>query len=191
MGGERTGKRKCLYLCIACLILLTSYGCVSSEKTRERVEVEVNRLRPGEERKAAKPVATEAPRVAELPPAEVSPPGHAPLHRARKLLSQGDYEGSLREAEKALSLAAGKSPADEALFSMGLVFAHSGNPKKDYGKAVGFLKRVMKEYPQSPWAEEAKVLLALIQENENLSQMIEKSKQVDIEIEEKKRKRSK
>jgi hypothetical protein len=53
---------------------------------------------------------------------------------------------------------------------------------------------LIKDYPQSPWSEQAKIWTAVLQENEklnqtieNLNQVIEKSKKVDIQIEEKKR----
>ena len=192
MGRKRTGARKHLYFCIANLIFLTSLGCATSEKTIERIEVEVATLKPSEEGVQAKPVASERPKLMEPTPTELIPVGaHVPVLRAKKLFSQGDYEGSLKENEKALSLSNGKPPADEALFNMGLIYVHFANPRKDYGKALGFLKRLMKEYPQSPWTEEAKVWVAVLQENEKLSEMIEKSKQVDIEIEEMKRKNGK
>ena len=77
---------------------------------------------------------------------------------------------------------------------MGLIFAHAGNPKKDYGRSVAFFRRMIKEYPQSSLAEQAKIWIGILQENEKLNQMIqnlnlviEESKRVDIEIEEKKR----
>jgi TolA-binding protein len=109
------------------------------------------------------------------------------LVHAQKLLAQGDYEGSLKENQNALSLSANRVPGDEALFNIGLVHAHVGNPKKDYRKAVGYFRRLIQEYPQSPLVEQAKIWVGVLQANEKLSQMIEKSKQVDIEIEGKKR----
>ena len=81
---------------------------------------------------------------------------------------------------------------------MGLIYAHPGNPKRDYGKSLSYFKKLMKDYPQSPWSELAKAWTGMIQENERLNQTveklnqtIEKSKQVDIEIEEKKREKGK
>jgi len=120
------------------------------------------------------------------------------LLRAQKLLAQGDYEAALKENQKALSLSGNRLPGDEALFNMGLIYAHSGNPKKDYGKSLSFLRKLLKDYPQSPRAERTKIWIEMLQENQKLSQAveelnraIEKSKQVDIEIEEKKRETTK
>ena len=120
------------------------------------------------------------------------------LLRAQKLLAHGDYEAALKENQKALSLSGNRLPGDEALFNMGLIYAHSGNPKKDYGKSLSFLRKLLKDYPQSPRAERTKIWIEMLQENQKLNQAveelnraIEKSKQVDIEIEEKKRETTK
>ena len=120
------------------------------------------------------------------------------LLRGQKLLAQGNYEGALRENQKTLSLSGENPPGDEALFNMGLIYAHAKNPRKDYEKSIFFFKRLMKDYPQSSWAEPAKAWTGMVQEIEKLNQtiqqlnqVIEKSKRVDIEIEEKKREKTK
>jgi TolA-binding protein len=81
---------------------------------------------------------------------------------------------------------------------MGLILAHPGNSKKDYAKSLALFKRLMKDHPRSPWTEQAQAWVGVLQENEKLSRsieelsrVIEKSKQVDIEIEEKKREKAK
>lgn len=107
--------------------------------------------------------------------------------RGQKLLAQGDYEGSLKENQRVLSISPDGPPADEAVFNMGLIYAHAGNPKRDYRKAMGFFRKLISEYPQSPLVEQAKVWVGVLHLNEKLSQMLDKSKQVDIEIEEMKR----
>ncbi len=118
--------------------------------------------------------------------------------RVQNLLAQGDYEGALRENQRVLSRSGNKPPGDKALFNIGLIYAHAGNPKKDYAKALGSFRRIIKDYPKSPWVEEAKIWVGMLQENEKLNRgieeltlVIEKSKQVDIEIEEKKREKTK
>jgi tetratricopeptide (TPR) repeat protein len=117
---------------------------------------------------------------------------------SQKLLAEGNYEGALKENQRILSLSGQNPPADEALFNIGLIHAHPGNTKRDYGKSLTFFRKLIKEYPQSPWAEQAKTWAGMLQENEKLSRsieeltrVIEKSKQVDIEIEEKKREKAK
>jgi tetratricopeptide (TPR) repeat protein len=113
------------------------------------------------------------------------------LLRGQKLLAQGDYEGSFAENQKVLTLSTHKPPEDEALFNIGLIYAHFDNPKKDYSKSLDYFKKMIQNYPKSPLVEQAKIWVEMLQENERLNQIIEKSKQVDIEIEEKKREISK
>ena len=105
---------------------------------------------------------------------------HDHLLRARDLVAQGDYDGAVRENQQVLSLSPDASPGDEALFSLGLIYAHYGNPKKDFKRSLGFFTRIVKEFPGSPLAEEAKIWIGVLGS-------IEKAKQVDIQIEEKKK----
>ena len=140
------------------------------------------------------------------------------LLRGKKLLAQGDFESSLKEHEKVLSLSANQTPGDEAVFNMGLIYAHIGNPKKDHGKALSLFRKLTKDYPKSPWVEQAKIWVGILEEderlnemfrklkeederlnqvfkklkdeNERLNQVFKKLKEVDIEIEEKKREKA-
>ena len=102
---------------------------------------------------------------------------------AQNLLAKGDYEGSLRESQRVLGLLKDQPPADTAIFNMGLVYAHPKNPKKDNKRAIYFFNRVIKGYPDGPWAEQAKIWVGVLDG-------VEKLKQVDLEIEERKRDRS-
>ncbi len=121
-----------------------------------------------------------------------------PLVSGRELFVQGRYDEALRELQRALAASSRHSLEDEALFLAGMIYAHPGNPKKDYVKSLGYFKRLLKDHPQSSWAELAKAWTQMLQDNDRLSQAveklhqtIEKSKQVDIEIEEKKREKGK
>jgi outer membrane protein assembly factor BamD (BamD/ComL family) len=120
------------------------------------------------------------------------------LVTAQKLLDQGDYEGALKENQKVLSLYDNVPPGDEALFNAGLIYAHYGYPKRDCKKSLDLFKRLVQMFPQSPLVGQAKIWIGILQENERLSREIEelnktikKSKQVDIEIDEKKKELSK
>jgi len=162
LGRERNRTWKHLYFCIACMILISLAGCATLK------EMEAKR----ETRKY--------------------------LITAQKLVDQGDYEGSLKENQKVLSLYDNASPGDEALFNAGLIYAHPGYPKRDYQKSLDHFKRLVKVFPQSPFAGQAKIWIGILQENERLKREIEelnktinKSKQVDIEIDEKKKELSK
>ena len=181
MGRKRTGTRKFIYLCIVNLICSAFFGCAVLCE-RQKVAVNKAAVNNEESQKKENPLKILSDR----------------LLRARELLEQQDYDGSLKEYQEILSLAGQNPPGDEALFNMGLIYAHSGNPKKDYGKSVGFLNKLTKGYPQSPFVVQARIWAGILQENEKLNQtvqklnqMIEESKRVDIEIEEKKRGRGK
>lgn len=102
------------------------------------------------------------------------------LGSVQHLLRQGDFEGALRENRKALAAAPEGDDADIALFDMGLIHAHYANPKKDYAKALESFRRLRNKYPRSPLAEEAKIWIGVLE-------TMEKAKQIDIEIEEKKK----
>lgn len=97
-----------------------------------------------------------------------------------KYLEQGKYEKSLKESRRILANSSKKSDKGEALFSIALVYAHYNNPDKDFQKAAEYFAKLIKEYPGSPLIEQAKIWL-------NVLDVIEKAKQVDIEIEIKKK----
>jgi len=141
------------------------------------------------------------------------------LITAQKLLDRGDYEGSLKENRKVLSLYESVPPGDEALFNTGLIYAHYGYSQKDHKKSLDLFKRLVEIFPQSPLVEQAKIWIGMLQENERLNKeikeldktikkskqenerlnreieglnkTIKKSKQVDIELDEKKKEFSK
>lgn len=173
MGRQRSGTRKHILLCAAGLIVFFSLmGCATLK-------------------------GKAVPRAEEQ--------SHQYLVRGRDLFAHGDYEGALRENEKVLSLEGNKPPADRALFYIGLIYASPGNPKKDYRKSLNCFTKLIQDYPQSVWIEEAKVMTGMLYENQKLNQIVEKSAQdverlnrmiersiqVDIEIEDKKRQRTK
>jgi len=53
------------------------------------------------------------------------------------------------------------------------------------------LPQLIKDYPESPLVEQSKIWVKVLQKNEELNQVIQKLKQVDIEIEERKREKGK
>ena len=177
MGGKSSRSRQHVHICITLLILLCG-GCGAISK-KEVAKVNV----PLPE------VVLEPPSLPEPPPSVEEP--RAALERreaneslilAQNLMAKGDYEGSLRESQKVLGLLKDQPPADTAIFNMGLIYAHPKNPKKDNKRAIYFFN-LIKGYPDSPWAEQAKIWVGVLDG-------VEKLKQVDLEIEERKRDRS-
>jgi tetratricopeptide (TPR) repeat protein len=129
---------------------------------------------------------SEKPKQAEIKTEEPDEAREA-LVRSQRLLAQGDFDGALASAQRALSLSARKPSEEDALLTLGSIYAHPGNPKKDFTKSLEFFRKLVKEHPKSPSAEQGKIWIGVLQENEKLNEMIQKSKQVDLEIEEKKR----
>lgn len=187
MGRKRTRAGKFVHICLAGLILFSWSGCTPSKRQSTSREVVG-------------------------PQAETRERALEHLQRAKALLQEGEYKGSLTESQKALALAKGDSPGDEALYLMGMILAHSDSPKRDYEKALACLQRLLKDYPQSPRVQEARVWTAVLQEsqklregldkakeleaaaleeNQKLKEAIEKAKEVDIMVEKKKREKEK
>ena len=144
MGGKRSGKRKHIHLCIAVLILLSPLACAFDQMMSTRM-VDAS----GEEARA-----------------------HLVL--GRKFFAEGNFASALKENEKVLSLAGRDTPIDEALFSIGLIHAHFDNLARDYGKSLIALRKLIKDYPGSPLAQQAKVIMGLIQDNDNLNRRVER-----------------
>lgn len=158
MGRKRKRDWKCLYLCIAGVIAISLSGCAALKDMKTGWDAREH------------------------------------LANARTLFDHGDYEGSLKENQKVILLCDNSPPEDEALFYAGLIYAHYGYPKRDYQKSLDLFKRLVRNFPHSPFAGKAKILIGILQENERskrdieaLNKTIKKSKQVDIEIEEKKK----
>ncbi len=109
--------------------------------------------------------------------------------RSQKLVAQGNYERAVSEGQKVLASTDPRSSKDEALFNLGLIYAHSGNPQRDIQKSLEYFRKLIKNYPKSPFVEQAKIWVGILEENEELNYVIQKLKQVDIDIEEMKRSR--
>jgi tetratricopeptide (TPR) repeat protein len=178
MGGEPSRAGQYLYILTALLIFLA--GCSLSRNEPQA---------PKEPAIANPPESPVVPESLPEPAVEVEPQelreqreASEHLQLAQNLLAKGDYEGSLRESRQVLVLVKDQSPADAAMFHMGLVYASPKNPKRDNKQAIGFFKRVIKSYPDSPWVEQAKIWVGVLDG-------VEKLKQVDLDIEEKKRDR--
>jgi TolA-binding protein len=100
--------------------------------------------------------------------------------RNQKLWAQNEFERVLEENQAVLAKFGHKPPADEALYALGFTYVQANNAKKDYNKAVSYLKRLLKEFPQSPRAEEARAWVQILE-------LWERSKQIDLEIEKKRK----
>jgi hypothetical protein len=174
MGRKCTGPGKYIYICIAFLICFVISGCAASVGNVEAQKTQMDEPR-------------------------------------WRSLSTDD----LQEDQKNLHLSEKISSSDETLFDSGIRYADPGSHSKDYNRAITTFKRLLTEHPKSTWSyrghviseilqenaklrklsgdiqlENAKVRKQnadLLQENAKLKEIIEQSKKVDIEIEQKKR----
>ena len=152
MGGKRSGKRKHIHLCIAVLILLSPLACTFDQMMSTRM-VDAS----GEE-------------------------AQAHLVLGRKYFAEGNFASALKENEKVLFLAGRNTPIDEALFSIALIHAHFDNLARDYGKSLIALRKLIKDYPGSPLAQQAKVIVGLIQNNNSLNRRVERLNSIIAEL---------
>jgi hypothetical protein len=175
MGRKCTWPGKYINICIAFIISFAISGCVASVGDME-----------------AKTAQGDA----------------APRWRFLKAdASQEDQQNKLSSEKASLN--------DERLFDIGISYADQGNSTKDYNKSIATFKKLVTEHPNSIWVYRGHVLsdilqentklkkqgtdllqentklkkqgTDLLQENTKLKEIIEQSKKVDIEIEQKKR----
>lgn len=159
MGKERTPAGKFFYFFSAGLIFFLLIGFIPSKE--EFVSA------PGQE--------VSPPKVP--PKKELPKPTVKDLSHAKALFDMGSYIAALEENEKILSRSAKDGIRGQALFNIGLIYAHAENPQRDAEKALQSFKAVIKEYPWGPLTGEAKVLVGVLQEKEKLTRVIDKLKQ--------------
>lgn len=161
MGRKHLRARKHILFLVASLIFLGFSGCVKEELVQPTIS-------PAGKEEAAKREAVAADEKIKKERAKTL------LIEGNWLFSSGDYEGALRDYQKVIDLLNKKPPADEAYFNIALIHGYSGNPKKDFDKSIDFMKRVIKEYPQSPLVMQANIWIGILQANEKLSKENEK-----------------
>jgi len=88
--------------------------------------------------------------------------GRQDLRQAEVLMGSGAYEDSMDESLKVLKDHPMTLGA-EALFQLGLLYAHPENPRADRGQAVDSFERILREYPLSRRKEEARLWLLTLQ----------------------------
>jgi len=85
------------------------------------------------------------------------------LARARYLLSRGEFDASLAESRKTLQMYP-RSLGDQALFQIGLIYAHPDNPEHDYRKAIANFEQLVRAYPGSRRKLEAETWIQALKE---------------------------
>ena len=105
-----------------------------------------------------------------------TPPGAVP----DKVVENQNFEEAVEKNLSILDKTGMKKPADEALYHLGLIYAHVDNPAKDYDKSQIYFQQLATQFPDSPLAEEAQVWLGLFE-------TIQKIQQIDVEIDQQKK----
>jgi TolA-binding protein len=104
----------------------------------------------------------------------------ASVAKSRQIVDNNDFAEAVQRNLQILEESGKKKPADEALYNLGLIYAHVDNPAKDYQKSQTYFNVLTEQFPDSDWAEEARIWLGLFE-------TIEKIQQIDIEIEQQKK----
>lgn len=121
------------------------------------------------------------------------PKGKLLLTESQDLLARGEYSRALKKNQQLLK----KYPqmGDRALFQMGLITAHPKNPDKNYKKSLQCFQRIIKEFPKSDLKNQAQIWVLSLQELikkdkkiDDLQKQMEKLKEIDLFIQEKKKK---
>ena len=123
-------------------------------------------------KKAAASEKKEKPAAVKEKPKAASRPG--------KVIENHNFAEALQKNMQTLEQAGMKKPSDEALYNIGLIYAHVDNPAKDYKKSQTYFEVLTKQFPDSDYAEEARIWLGLFE-------TIEKIQQIDVEIEQQKK----
>ncbi len=99
---------------------------------------------------------------------------------SREVVENQNFEEAALENLKIVEEFGTKKPADEALYKLGLIYAHVDNPAKDYKKSKIYFHVLTTQFPNSVYAEEARVWLGLFD-------TLEKIQQIDVDIEQQKK----
>ena len=163
MGRKRTGKRKRLFFYFAFILIgpLVLGGCGFKENIwlRESQDLMIK----GE------------------------------LKEAQDLMIRGEYNRALEKNRQLLE----RYPqmGDRILFQMGLICAHPKNPGKDNKKSLRYFQRLIVEFPKSDLKNQSQIWVLSLQEViekdkkiGDLQKQIEKLKEIDLSIQEKKKK---
>jgi hypothetical protein len=131
----------------------------------------------------------------------------------QKVIESGDYRSFLVENQRHLStcggwIEGGWIECDVILFNLGFVYAYPQSPYRDLRKARLYLRELHNRFPQSPWASQGQVLLAFMNEQVGLEEahrqlrtdlrtrdaairklrgQLDRSREIDIEIEKRER----
>ncbi len=192
MGRKQARLGKHVLRSLVLLMLLSTTGCAlwggrqEAEKTPSSVvpgEADANKRVPSVGVKQAIPKGHGADR-AECDTARPH------LAKGKKLLLDGNWTGALQEYREVTSMCPDGPESEEALLSIGMIWAHPANPRRNYAISALYLKKLASRDTKSIFVEQAKVLAYILRENnqsgekiKRLRAMVDGLERVDIEIE--------
>jgi hypothetical protein len=107
--------------------------------------------------------------------------GKQDLAIAKRFMFEGDYNASILYNKKVLDQFS-KSLGDQALFQLGMAYAHPANPKPDNHVSLECFQKIIKEYPKSSIRDEAGIWIPVIQKiinNEKKYEDLKKQKSIE------------
>jgi hypothetical protein len=149
MGGQHPRQRKHIFLYLACWLgfLLVFTGCASLYSQQYDEEGGLFQQ------------TTEAGRL---------------LSEARSSFTKGDFSASFNKSREILTRFPQKY-GDRALYMMGMIYA---DPEYIYAKheiSVYYFDRLVKEYPESAYKNQAKIWIGLLHQNINYAKLVDKN----------------
>ena len=117
-----------------------------------------------------------------------------------------NFQAALKYNQAALAKHDGSD--DVALYNIGVIFSHPANPRRDATKASWAFKTLVTEHPRSPYVEQAKTWIEVLEQQQKLAEekrilarekeilreerkrlnyANEKSQQLDMDIEKRRR----
>lgn len=102
------------------------------------------------------------------------------LLRAKSSFSRGDFFTSIKENQEILNRFP-KKYGDHALYAMGLIYAYPEYPDANYETSMIFFKKLIREYPESVFKNQAKIWISILNQTaENEKEIDKKRKQIDL-----------
>jgi hypothetical protein len=84
------------------------------------------------------------------------------------LQAPADFDLALKQNQAALNDR--KSSPDLALYNMGVLLSHPSNPKKDPAKALSYFKLLVAEHPESSYMPQAKTWVQVLEQQQKLAE---------------------
>lgn len=148
-------------------------------------------------------------------PAPVAPPEVklVPVFPPQKVMEGGSYEDFMMDNLKAVRECAETGTCDEALFNLGFLYSYPGSPYYNKSKGLEYFDRLVRSYPRSVWAFQARAWSEIIRKSisagtgkkeknrqdlqkelkskdaviNDLQQKLDRTREIDMEVEKKER----